>query len=97
MVRGDLPPVDLSKGEGRPVVREGPVLGAWGRTRMEDGPPVVAQLVLPPPLLWNKLAANLLGDVGESLLLTCVIEGPFPIPVSGSLLLQGARPALFGP
>lgn len=97
MVRGDLPPVDLSQGEGRPVEREGPALGAWEHTRMGDTPPVAAQLVPPPPLLQNKLAANLLGNLGESLLPTCVIEGPFPIPVSESLLLQVARPALFGP
>lgn len=98
MLRGDLPPVDLSKGEGRPVVREGPVLGAWGRARVGDGPPEAAWLVLtpPPPLLQNKLTANLLGDLGESLL-PMRVTGPFPIPVSEALLLQVARPALFGP
>lgn len=97
MLRGDLPPVHLSKGEGRPVVREGTVLGAWGRARMGDGPPEAARLVLPLPLLQNKLTANLLGYLGESLLPMRVTGGPFPIPVSEALLLQVARPALFGP
>lgn len=50
-----------------------------------------------PPLLQNKLTANLLGDLGESLLPMRVTGGPFPIPVSEALLLQVARPALFGP
>lgn len=79
MLRGDLPPVDLSKGEGRPVVREGPVLGAWGRARMGDGPPEAARLVLPPPLCSRTSSLPICWAISVSRSYPCASqEDPSP-------------------